>query len=178
MELIRLSEICQENWKVLRDGEFASLGLCSAQAGIPLLTFLTGMVVSFCTGTSYGTMGILMPLVVPLLAKVSAAEGLDMMTYMLPTVGAVFAGAVFGDHCSPISDTTIMSSMFCGADHVDHVRTQMPYALLAGLGAVAAYSAIAFGQSQPVSFAIGAAVVVVLFFAMSKKVPDYKPEEQ
>ena len=68
--------------------------------------------------------------------------------------------------------------MFCGADHVDHVRTQMPYALLAGLGAVAAYSAIAFGQSQPVSFAIGAAVVVVLFFAMSKKVPDYKPEEQ
>ena len=147
-------------------------------AWIPLLTFLTGMVVSFCTGTSYGTMGILMPLVVPLLAKVSAAEGLDMMTYMLPTVGAVFAGAVFGDHCSPISDTTIMSSMFCGADHVDHVRTQMPYALLAGLGAVAAYSAIAFGQNQPVSFAIGAAVVVVLFFAMSKKVPDYKPEEQ
>ena len=147
-------------------------------AWIPLLTFLTGMVVSFCTGTSYGTMGILMPLVVPLLAKVSAAEGLDMMTYMLPTVGAVFAGAVFGDHCSPISDTTIMSSMFCGADHVDHVRTQMPYALLAGLGAGAAYSCIAFGTGLAVALAAGAAVVVVVFFAVSKKVPDYRPEEQ
>ncbi len=145
---------------------------------IPLLTFLTGMVVSFCTGTSYGTMGILMPIVVPLLAKVSAAAGIDMMTYMLPTVGAVFAGAVFGDHCSPISDTTIMSSMFCGADHVDHVRTQMPYALLAGLGACAAYSSIAFGQSLPVSLAAGAAVVAVVFFALAKKVPDYAPEEQ
>ena len=147
-------------------------------AWIPLLTFLTGMVVSFCTGTSYGTMGILMPLVVPLLAKVSAQAGIDMMTYMLPTVGAVFAGAVFGDHCSPISDTTIMSSMFCGADHVDHVRTQMPYALLAGLGAGAAYSCIAFGTGLAAALAAGAAVVVVVFFAVSKKVPDYRPEEQ
>jgi len=71
-----------------------------------------------------------------------------------------------------------MSSMFCGADHVDHVRTQMPYALLAGLGAGAAYSCIAFGTGLAAALAAGAAVVVVVFFAVSKKVPDYRPEEQ
>ncbi|NCC96904.1 MAG: Na+/H+ antiporter NhaC family protein, partial [Synergistales bacterium] len=102
---------------------------------IPLLTFFVGAVVSFCTGTSYGTMGILMPIVVPLVATVTANSGLDPMTHMIPTIGAVFAGAVWGDHCSPISDTTIMSSMFSGADHMDHVTTQAPYAILAAVGA-------------------------------------------
>lgn len=145
---------------------------------IPLLTFLTGMVISFCTGTSYGTMGILMPIVVPLLTKVSAAAGIDTMTYMLPTLGAVFAGAVFGDHCSPISDTTIMSSMFCGSDHVDHVRTQFPYALLAGLGAAASYVCVAFGQNLGVCLACGAVVVAAVFFLVSEKVPDYVPKDQ
>lgn len=144
-----------------------------APGWIPLLTFLTGMVISFCTGTSYGTMGILMPIVVPLLAKVSAAAGIDVTTYMLPTVGAVFAGAVFGDHCSPISDTTIMSSMFCGADHIDHVKTQLPYALLAGVGAAAGYLCIALGLNHWLSLAVGAALVAAAFFAVSGRVDDY-----
>lgn len=146
-----------------------------APGWIPLLTFLTGMVISFCTGTSYGTMGILMPIVVPLLAKVSAAAGIDVTTYMLPTVGAVFAGAVFGDHCSPISDTTIMSSMFCGADHIDHVKTQLPYALLAGVGAAAGYLCIALGLNHWLSLAVGAALVAAAFFAVSGRVDDYAP---
>ena len=146
-----------------------------APGWIPMLTFLTGMVISFCTGTSYGTMGILMPIVVPLLAKVSAAAGIDVTTYMLPTVGAVFAGAVFGDHCSPISDTTIMSSMFCGADHIDHVKTQLPYALLAGAGAAAGYLCIAFGLNHWLSLAVGAALVAAAFLAISGRVDDYAP---
>lgn len=92
---------------------------------VPLLTFLTGAVVSFATGTSWGTMGLLFPLALPAAAGDPA---------LLPvTVAAVFSGAVFGDHCSPFSDTTIVTSIACEIEPHDHVRTQMPYALLAAV---------------------------------------------
>ncbi len=103
---------------------------------LPSLTFIIGAAISFSTGTSWGTMAILMPLVIPLAHHLPIEAGLPPETVdltMVATVGAVLSGAVFGDHCSPISDTTIMSSMASGADHVDHVRTQLPYALLVGV---------------------------------------------
>ncbi|SMG17223.1 Na+/H+ antiporter NhaC family protein [Dethiosulfovibrio salsuginis] len=144
---------------------------------IPLLTFFVGAVVSFCTGTSYGTMGILMPIVVPLVATVTANSGLDPMTHMIPTIGAVFAGAVWGDHCSPISDTTIMSSMFSGSDHIDHVTTQAPYAMLAAVGSGAGYVGIALGFGPWVCLAIASAVTLILFQILSSPVEDYRLDE-
>lgn len=101
---------------------------------LPLMVFLTGAMVSFTTGTSWGTMGLLMPLAIPLTFAVAGGDA-QAVALMPMIVGAVFSGAVFGDHCSPISDTTIVSSMACGIDPMDHVRTQLPYALLAAGGA-------------------------------------------
>lgn len=103
---------------------------------LPVFTFLVAAAVSFATGTSWGTMGIMMPLVLPLAVVLGADGGLDAShayTLVLGTIASVLAGAVFGDHCSPISDTTILSSMASACDHIDHVRTQLPYALLPAL---------------------------------------------
>lgn len=83
---------------------------------------LAAGVTSFTTGTSWGTMSIITPIAVPLAVNVSGMGALG------PVIGAVFSGAIFGDHCSPISDTTVLSSTFTGADHIDHVRTQIYYA--------------------------------------------------
>ncbi len=120
---------------------------------LPALTFVLGAAISFSTGTSWGTMAILMPLVVPLAHYLPLDAGLSPEVVdltMVGTLGAVLSGAVFGDHCSPISDTTIMSSMASGADHVDHVRTQLPYALLvAGVTTVLGYLPAAMGFIHP-----------------------------
>lgn len=89
---------------------------------VPVTIFVTAAVIAFSTGTSYGTMGILIPVAVPL-----AARSGDPMLMILAT-GAVLDGAVFGDHCSPISDTTVLSSIGSSCDHMDHVKTQAPYA--------------------------------------------------
>lgn len=95
---------------------------------LPAAVFVIAAGVSFATGTSWGTMGILFPLVVPLAHELAPAES----TIVLSSVASILSGAVWGDHCSPISDTTIMSSMASSCDHVDHVRTQLPYALAVG----------------------------------------------
>jgi Na+/H+ antiporter NhaC len=99
---------------------------------LPMLTFLTGAVISFSTGTSWGTMGILFPLSIPAAAALGASDG-----FLTIIVAAVFSGAVFGDHCSPFSDTTIVSSISCGVTPHDHVRTQIPYAMITALVAIA-----------------------------------------
>jgi len=104
-------------------------------AVLPILIFLIGAAISFTTGTSWGTMAILTPIAVPV--AYSLASGGDNFSIVHIAIGATFAGAVFGDHCSPISDTTVMSSIFAGADHVAHVKTQIPYALVpAGISIV------------------------------------------
>ncbi|TKX56264.1 Na+/H+ antiporter NhaC family protein, partial [Halorubrum sp. SP9] len=85
---------------------------------------LASAFIAFSTGTSWGTMAIVTPIAVPLAWSVGGAT-----PALLPVaIGTVFSGAIFGDHCSPISDTTILSSTFTGADHIDHVRTQIYYA--------------------------------------------------
>ena len=87
--------------------------------------FLLAAVMSFSTGTSWGTFSIMVPIAIPLAVAMDADIAL--------VLGAVISGGVFGDHCSPISDTTIISSMATGCEHVEHVKTQLPYALFSGL---------------------------------------------
>jgi Na+/H+ antiporter NhaC len=104
---------------------------------LPVLVFVLSATVSFSTGTSWGTMAIVMPLAIPLAVSVAGLQvGGGMPPAVVGTIGAVLAGAVFGDHCSPISDTTIVSSFSCDCDVMAHVRTQLPYALTAGAIAV------------------------------------------
>jgi Na+/H+ antiporter NhaC len=101
---------------------------------LPMIIFLIACLVSFSTGTSWGTFAIMMSISIPL------AESASL--HLPLVVAAVLSGGVFGDHCSPISDTTIISSMASGSDHIAHVQTQMPYALIAG-GVSAVFFAIA-----------------------------------
>lgn len=99
---------------------------------LPALVFLLASVISFSTGTSWGTMAIVMPLAIPLAVKVSGYQsGMTETPILVGTVGAVLSGAVFGDHCSPISDTTLVSAFSSGCEVMAHVRTQLPYALTA-----------------------------------------------
>lgn len=91
---------------------------------LPSLIFILGAVISFSTGTAYGTMSILMPLAIPLAYKINPE-----MSFVVVSTSAVLSGAIFGDHCSPISDTTILSSMGAGCNHIDHVKTQIWYSL-------------------------------------------------
>jgi Na+/H+ antiporter NhaC len=109
-------------------------------AWLPALVFVLASTISFSTGTSWGTMAIVMPLTIPLAVKLAAAQpGVVSSPVLVTTIGAVLAGAVFGDHCSPISDTTIVSAFSSDCDVMAHVRTQMPYAL------TAAFLATVFG---------------------------------
>lgn len=95
---------------------------------LPSLIFILASLISFATGTSYGTMGILMPLAIPIAHSLGGGDH----QFTLFAISAVLSGAIFGDHCSPISDTTILSSMGAGADHIDHVKTQLLYAVTVG----------------------------------------------
>lgn len=104
---------------------------------LPVIIFFLSAIISFATGTAWGTMAIVIPLAAPM-AYAFVKNGGDphMMTVIL---GTVLSGAIFGDHCSPISDTTIMSSMASGSDHLDHVKTQMPYAITISIVAGISY---------------------------------------
>ena len=124
--------------EVLHTGDFlvSVLGETLSPALIPALVFALSAFTAFATGSSWGVMGIMMPLVVPLTWAVMATNGMTgdpaHMHILYSAVAAVMAGAVWGDHCSPISDTTILSSLASGCDHIDHVRTQLPYAIVVG----------------------------------------------
>ena len=95
------------------------------------LIFIAAGVISFTTGTSWGTFGILIPIGIPIAQTMGIPPELIL--------AAILGGGVFGDHCSPISDTTIVSSLAAGCDHLDHVKTQLPYALTAGGATIALY---------------------------------------
>lgn len=101
---------------------------------LPIVIFIFGMLISFATGTSWGTMTILTPIAIPLAYKMTGDPHVASIM-----AGVVFSGSIFGDHCSPISDTTVLASIFSGADHIDHVATQIPYAITAAAVALAMY---------------------------------------
>lgn len=132
---------------------------------LPVLVFAVAAAISFATGTSWGTMAILLPLVIPLGAELTVAGEMGAeghYTILLGVVSSVLAGSIFGDHCSPISDTTVMSSMASACDHLDHVRTQMPYALLvAVVGMSLGDIPTAYGLSPWISLTVGVLVLVL-----------------
>jgi len=103
---------------------------------IPVLAFVMGAFISFATGSAYGTYAIMVPIVVPLAYQFS---GQQVDTLVWSSFAAVLGGGVFGDHCSPLSDTTVLSSMGSACDHIDHVKTQLPYALSVAVIALLAY---------------------------------------
>lgn len=143
---------------------------------VPALTFIIAAVVSFATGTSWGTMALIMPLVVPLsfgLSQEAGITGESAHALLLATISGVLSGAVWGDHCSPISDTTIMSSMATGSDHIDHVRTQAPYAILVGLVCILVGDLpVAYGMSPWLSLIIGSAILFCVLYFLGKKADD------
>jgi len=133
---------------------------------LPVLVFVISAAVAFATGTSWGTMGILIPLVIPIAHGLAVASGHPAgdpvhSVVLVGTVSSVLAGSVWGDHCSPISDTTILSSTASGSDHIAHVRTQLPYALGVGLlGMALGDIPTAFGLPPWISLAAGSALIV------------------
>jgi Na+/H+ antiporter NhaC len=142
----------------------ALLGDAIPASVLPTVVFVLAAVIAFSTGTSWGTMGILMPLVVPLTWAMigDGAAGSASLPILHSAIASVLAGAVWGDHCSPISDTTILSSMASGCDHVAHVRTQMPYALLVGGVAILAGTLPAgFGMPWWLGLVVGSAALWV-----------------
>lgn len=109
---------------------------------LPTLVFLIAAIIAFSTGTSWGTYAIVIPISVPLAFSFSGGE-LSGVVYA--TIAAVAGGGVFGDHCSPLSDTSILASTGAASDHIDHVKTQLPYSLLVGVVSVLAYLLIGIG---------------------------------
>ena len=126
---------------------------------LPMIMFLICNIISFSTGTSWGTMAIAMPIAIPLALALGVPLPLG--------ISAVLTGSVMGDHCSPLSDTTIMSSMFSGSDHIDHVKTQIPYALTAAGVAILGYILAGTGMSVGLVLPLGLILVVALLYLFS-----------
>lgn len=122
-------------------------------AFIPFILFLIAGIMALATGTSWGSFGILLPLAGDVVATMDSSM-------LLPALAAVLAGAVFGDHCSPISDTTILSSTGAGCNHMDHVMTQLPYAITAAI--VSAIGFLVLGFTSNVLLSLGAVIVLML----------------
>ncbi len=168
-----LGSICKE----LETAQFVigAIGDGLAPGLLPAVVFVIAAAVSFATGTSWGTMAILFPLVVPLAVELAP----DDMHILLGAISSILAGSVFGDHCSPISDTTIMSSMASSCDHVDHVRTQLPYALTVGIVALV-FGELATGLGlYPawVGMLISLAVLLAIVRFVGRPVDDAIPDE-
>jgi Na+/H+ antiporter NhaC len=140
---------------------------------IPAITFILSALIAFSTGSSWSTMALVYPIMIPTaFAMAQDVETLDNMAILYNTVASVLAGAVLGDHCSPISDTTILSSLASSCNHVSHVRTQMPYALTVGavslfLGIIPGALGIPFYLTFPIAIA---ALYAVIHFLGKKHV--------
>ena len=137
---------------------------------VPLLTFLLAAGMAFAMGTSWGTMGVMIPIMLPFAWTLGMGEPTQMALFIL-TAAAVLDGAIFGDHCSPISDTTVLSSVATGCDHLHHVATQLPYALATMIiASVTGYMTIAFlGFSSWIFFVTFPLVTLILFLSIGRQ---------
>lgn len=153
-----LSGICRE---LLQTPLFVQSIVTSSGADwsvfLPLLIFLIAAFLSFSTGTAWGTFGILIPIVVPVVSAVDPS-------LTIVALSATLAGSVFGDHCSPISDTTILSSAGSGCNHIEHVSTQLPYSLLVAACAAIGYLVAGLSRGN-LALSLGAAVICMLVSA-------------
>ncbi len=130
---------------------------------IPVIIFILGMIIAFSTGTSWGAMTILTPIAIPLTYRMTG----DVTTSVI-MAGVVFSGAIFGDHCSPISDTTVLSSIFSGSDHMDHVSTQIPYALTAAFVSAVMYLLYGMFSLNPfILVVLGIALLIILTYILN-----------
>ena len=140
---------------------------------IPAIAFILAAITAFTTGTSWGTMAILMPLVIPLAWAVMTVAGIadpGGMHILYSSVACVLAGAVWGDHCSPISDTTVLSSIASGCNHIEHVRTQLPYALLVGVAALLIGTIPGgFGLHPAISILVGIVVLYAVLRTLGRR---------
>ena len=139
---------------------------------LPAIIFLVGCGLAFATGTSWGTFGILIPIVVAVFEKSSPEM-------MIISMSACMAGAVCGDHCSPISDTTIMASAGAHCDHVTHVSTQLPYAILAAAVSFVTYIVAGFVKTAWIALPVGIVLMLIVLFVikMMNPMPVEKPTE-
>ena len=135
---------------------------------LPAIIFILGSIIAFATGTAYGTMGILMPLAIPLAFAINPE-----WNFVIVSTSAVLTGAIFGDHCSPISDTTILSSTGAGCDHIEHVRTQIWYAIFVGIVTVLfGYIPAGLGLSIFIVLPLSLVALFILTMIFGKKVDD------
>ncbi|MFK7903986.1 MAG: Na+/H+ antiporter NhaC family protein [Chitinophagales bacterium] len=149
---------------------------------LPVIIFLLAGLIAFSTGSSWSTMAILYPIALPLAWAVCQAEGLPIeltMQVFYAVTSSVLAGSVLGDHCSPISDTTILSSLASQCNHIDHVRTQMPYALTVGavstlIGGLSMY----YQLPAAVSFGSGLGILLLVVLLFGKRVPEWASLQQ
>ena len=150
---------------------------------VPALIFIIAAVVSFATGTAYGTMAILLPLCIPLAAAIVGITGMEITSsgsayaYILMCSSAVLTGAIFGDHSSPISDTSILSSMGAGCSLLDHVITQIVYAVTVGVVVIAGYILVGLGLNVWITLLVMAAILVLILLFVGKKVPTWDGKE-
>ena len=148
----------------------------SLKRWLPTTSFLLAAIVAFSTGTSFGTMGILLPMIVSLSAAVLSANGGTCQPddpLFLCSIAGILAGAIFGDHCSPISDTTVLSSQSSGCDHMLHVWTQLPYALtIAAASVVLGTIPVGFGVSVWIMLPVQlvALILILRFFGQRPEV--------
>ncbi len=145
-------------------------------AWVPALAFLLSAAVSFATGSSYATMGLLMPLFINMTYFLLVNENDANPTHnlLLGSIGAVLAGSIFGDHCSPISDTTVLSSASTGCDHLRHVATQLPYAVVvAGISLAVGYIPVGLGFSPLIMLPVGMIVMYLIVVFIGHPVAEY-----
>ena len=145
---------------------------------LPAMVFMLAAATAFATGSSWGAMGILFPLVMPLTWAVMIAQGQTGPEYMhilYSSISAILAGAVWGDHCSPISDTTILSSLASGCDHIEHVRTQLPYAMTVG-GVAILFGSIMTALGSPWWFGMSLSLLVLWLILRFIGKPSYAPQ--
>ncbi|WP_096200790.1 Na+/H+ antiporter NhaC family protein [Bacillus sp. FJAT-45350] len=126
---------------------------------LPAILFVIAGIMAFSTGTSWGTFGLMLPIAGQIMAVID-------VSLLLPALAAVLAGSVFGDHCSPISDTTILSSTGAGCHHVDHVITQLPYAVIAGVISVIGYIVLGLTGSMIISLVTLLVTFVIVMIAL------------
>jgi Na+/H+ antiporter NhaC len=145
---------------------------------LPTIVFILAAIAAFATGSSWGAMGILFPLAMPLTWAVMVAQGQagpEHMHILYSSISAILAGAVWGDHCSPISDTTILSSLASGCDHIEHVRTQLPYAITVGGAAILFGSFMtALGSPWWLGMALGLTTLwlILRFYGKPSRLPQ------